>query len=666
MKVIKIVGAVFGLLLAALVVVLAIGIPGGFVTTFIENQVERETGYQLDINGGATVKLWPLTVVTLNNVAVHDPKDRTTSERLRAESITAEVSLRSLFTGNPRIREVNIEKPVINLPMERVRTQPAQTTSRSDKAIDDIPMLVDRVVVSDAVLVFKDTRNQIESRVEQVNIKATTSKDRKLDVTADGKAGTHTIKLEAKTTVPTGTVDNLTLPVDFKFEALSILPQAVSGTGEVKVKGATITINSLTGTLGTAQFSGYASVEATAKPLVKVNLDFKQLDIDTPAAISTKPVTRSIQPQGWSETIIDLDGLNYVDAELQVSAAQLNIGAVRFAPAKIEGTLTSGIVRMTLSELGMYDGKAAAGFAVDASIPSPIYALRADLRGVRALPLLNALGDFTSLDGKMQSQIDVRTTGRTQRELLSNLSGTTTADFQDGQIRGINLAQMIRSLTASTLQGWQEDGAKTTDLTELRASFKIEKGIAETSDIKLAGPLVRLAGTGSADLNAKTLSLRLEPKLVMTTQGQGSTVENPIGLGVPVVVEGPWRAPRIYPDMAGILDNPDAAFAKLREMGQGLFGSDLFGKKDAGPGGQSGQSGGNKLIENLGTIIQGLGSQGSGNQGSGNQGSGDQGNAQSGAGQGAAQGSAQSTSPAPQQSQQKDQIDSIIKQLFGR
>lgn len=664
MKVIKIVGAVFGLLLAALVVMLAVGIPGGFVTTFIENRVERDSGYQLDINAGATVKLWPLTVVTLNDIAIHDPKDRSTSERLRAETVTAELSLRSLFTGNPRIREISIVKPTVNLPMERVRTQPAPATSRSGKSIDDIPVLVDRVVVSDATVIFKDTRNRVENRVEQVNLKATTTADRKLDVTAEGKAGTHTIKLEAKTRVPTGTVDNLTLPVDFKFEAVSILPQAVAGTGEVKLKGSTITINSLTGTLGTAQFSGYASIEATAKPLVKVNLDFKQLDIDTPAAISTKPVTRSIQPQpGWSETIIDLDGLNYIDAELQVSAAQLNIGTVRFAPAKIEGTLASGIVRMSLSDLGMYDGKAAAGLAVDASVPSPVYALRADLRGVRALPLLTALGDFTSLDGKMQSQIDVRTTGRTQRELLSNLSGTATADFQDGQIRGINLAQMIRSLTSSTLNGWQEDDTKSTDLTELHASFRIEKGIAQTSDIRLAGPLVRLTGAGSSDLNTKTLSLRLEPKLVMTTQGQGSTVENPIGLGVPVMVEGPWSAPRIYPDMAGILDNPDAAFAKLREMGQGLFGTDLFGKKD-GATGQPGQIDSGKLIENLGSLIQGLGNKSAGNQGTSNQGSGVQGTQTP---NGTAQGSPpQQPSQTPPPSQQNNQIDSIIKQLFGR
>ena len=58
MKALKITGAIFGLLIVALGVTLAIGIPGGFITGTIEDRVEKETGYQLDINGGVTIKLW--------------------------------------------------------------------------------------------------------------------------------------------------------------------------------------------------------------------------------------------------------------------------------------------------------------------------------------------------------------------------------------------------------------------------------------------------------------------------------------------------------------------------------------------------------------------------------------------------------------------------------
>src|SRR6202023_191042 len=103
----------------------------------------------------------------------------------------------------------------------------------------------------------------------------------------------------------------------------------------------------------------------------------------------------------------------------------------------------------------------------------------------------------------------------------------------------------------------------------------------------LVGPLVRMTGSGTIDLGAKSLAFRVEPKLVMTTEGQGRTAD-PVGLGIPVKIEGPWSEPRIYPDMNGILDNPDAAYAKLKDMGKGLFGPGGAGLSGAGLGGLSG------------------------------------------------------------------------------
>jgi AsmA protein len=147
---------------------------------------------------------------------------------------------------------------------------------------------------------------------------------------------------------------------------------------------------------------------------------------------------------------------------------------------------------------------------------------------------------------------------------------------------------------------------------------------------------VRMTGAGSVDLPAKTLAFRVEPKLVMTTEGQGGAT-NPVGLGIPVAIEGPWAEPRIYLDVAGMLDNPDAAYAKLKELGKGLF-------SQGGSGGTSDQLGG-KLGETLGNLLQqGLGSR-----------------------------RTVPDKPASPQDQLKplapDQdlpIDSIMKQLFGR
>jgi AsmA protein len=142
---------------------------------------------------------------------------------------------------------------------------------------------------------------------------------------------------------------------------------------------------------------------------------------------------------------------------------------------------------------------------------------------------------------------------------------------------------MIRSLTASTLSGWQESNEQATDLSQLSASFKIDKGQAQTTDLNLVGPLVKMTGVGTIDLGTKQIGFRVEPKLVMTTEGQGRASE-PVGLGIPVMIEGPWGAPRIYPEMQGMLDNPEAAYAQLKQMGKGLFGPGGAGLNSSGIG----------------------------------------------------------------------------------
>ena len=231
---------------------------------------------------------------------------------------------------------------------------------------------------------------------------------------------------------------------------------------------------------------------------------------------------------------------------------------------------------------------------------NPNYILRSDLAGVRALPLLTGLADFDKIDGKMQAKLALRSSGASQRAIMAALGGTAFVVFQDGAIRDLNIAKMIRALTSGTLSGWQQGRDQTTDLTQLSASFRVEQGQATTTDLTLVGPLVRMTGAGTVDLAAKTLAFRVEPKLVMTTEGQGSAA-NPAGLGIPVAIEGPWAEPRIYPDVAGILDNPDAAYAKLKEMGKGLFGT--------GSGGAMSDPLGGKLGETLGNLLQqGLGS----------------------------------------------------------
>jgi AsmA protein len=595
MRALKIAGGAIAVIVV-IALLLVIGMPSGFLTSRIQALVERDTGYRLTIAGATRIGVWPSLNVTLNDVTIENPKDHDAASRLTVGRVQADITLNSVLSGRPHITELAVARPVLSVPLLRERTPPNPAARPAPSASEGPAnaLAIDRVSVTDGAIVFSNPRDRVENRIEGVDADALIGDDRKIKITGSARAGEQPLKFQINAAAPALPMERQNIPLELTLEVPGALQAPLSAKAEVRLNGSLVMINGVSGTLGDGAFNGWASVDVASKPLVKLDLDFQRLDV---AAAKAPAASSSSQP--WSNATIDLTGLNYVDAQLRISAAEINIGEAHFAPAAIDATLDSGVLKCGFQNLGAYGGQASGQLTVDATSGNPNYAFNSNLAGVRALPLLKSTAGFDKLDGKLQAKMAVRSTGNSQRAIMSNLNGTVFANFQDGAIRGINVAKMIRSLTSSTLSGWQEAKDESTDLSQLSASFRIDKGQATTTDLNLVGPLVRMTGTGTVDLAAKTLAFRVEPKLVMTTEGQGRTAD-PIGLGIPVVIDGPWAEPRIYPDVNGILDNPDAAYAKLKEIGKGLFGAG--GDSGSGDSGQSDQLG--RLGETLGNLLQ--------------------------------------------------------------
>ena len=614
MRALKIAGAAVAAVVLVLVLIVTVGVPSGFLTSAIQARAERDTGYRLTIAGATRVGVWPQLNVTVNDLTLQDPKDRDGSTRLTVGSVRADMTLASVWSGHPRVTELVITHPVMHVPLLRERTGPANSPSRSVAPSSELDEntnapIIDRVTVSDGAVEFSNPRDRVHNRIDGINVEAVMSGDRKVRITGSAKAGEQPLTFDINAVAPAHLGERQNIPVELKLEAPGALQAPLSARAEVRLNGPVVMFNGVSGTLGDGAFNGWASADLASKPLVKLDLDFQRLDVAAPA--KSGPESSQGLQHPWSNATIDLAGLNYIDIQARISAAAINIGEAHFAPAAVEGALAGGVLKARFANLGAYGGQASGDLIVDASMASPTFTLRSDLTGVRALPLLQGAADFDKLDGKLQAKLALRSIGNSQRAIMSNLDGTVFAVLQDGAIRGINVAQMIRSLTSGTLSGWQEGKEQSTDLTQLGASFRIEKGQATTADLNLVGPLVKMTGAGTIDLAAQTLALRVEPKLVLTTEGQGRA-SDPVGLGIPVVIDGPWAEPRIYPDMAGILDNPDAAYARLKEMGKGLFGNGgalsglgglLGGGQNSGGDNSSNPLGGT-LGETLGNLLQ--------------------------------------------------------------
>jgi AsmA protein len=641
-RALKIAGVVAASLIAIVIVILVTGFPSGYVASLVQDRIERDTGYRIAINGTIGIGLWPSLGFALRHVTFDRPGKTATDAQFAVEEIRAALEPASLLSGTLKISELNIDRPTLRVPLLRERTG-SGVSSKSDRAgetaEDNAEFPVDRVTVSNGAIVFFDPQTGWENRVDDVNASVTLGADRRINITGEARPGDRSLTFTIAATPPAGSRGRRNIPTELKLEILGAPPRRLTARAEVRINGKMLLINGLSGSLDDGKFNGWASVDLSSKPLVKVDLDFQRLDLGTAANQPSAPRSAA---QPWSDAPIDVSGLKYIDAQATISAAELNIGRAHFAPGQADATIDRGALKASFSNLGAYDGRANGSLSIDASLNDPSYALKADVSGVRALPLLSSLADFDKLDGRMRATADVRGTGVSAHAIMSSLTGTASIDVRDGAIRNLNIAKMIRALTSGTLSGWQERPDQATDMSQLSATATIAKGQATTNDLFLTGPLVRMSGAGTVDLGSKMLAFRVEPKLVMTTEGRGARAD-PIGLGIPVVVQGAWSEPRIYPDVAGILDDPGAVYAKLREWGQGLFGRSGSGSAD-----QSGPS----IGETLDTLIrQGLGA--------GTDSAPDEPPAKDKPSQGPSHQNVPSRDKPPP-------IDEIMKQLFGR
>ena len=333
----------------------------------------------------------------------------------------------------------------------------------------------------------------------------------------------------------------------------------------------TIALKKLNAELDDIKGTGEASVNLAGKPEIKAAFNFDLLDVNPYLGTSDSSDGGSSNntSQGWSDERIDFSALNAANIDLTANVKTLKAEGMSVGPLTLEANITNGKLNANLEDMKLYDGTGTAKIELDATGPTPTLDLTLTSANISALPFLTDAAKFTRIEGGLALDLDLKTTGSSQKSLVSSLNGTSKFAFTDGALRGINIARSMRNLTSGALSGWNNSETEKTDFSAFNASFDIQDGIASNSDLNLIGPLVRVTGKGSANMPAQTVNYRVDPKVVASLEGQGGSNELS-GFSVPVVIDGPWAKPRIYPDISGFLENPTAGIEKLKSLGGGF------------------------------------------------------------------------------------------------
>ncbi|MEL7108460.1 MAG: AsmA family protein [Pseudomonadota bacterium] len=292
----------------------------------------------------------------------------------------------------------------------------------------------------------------------------------------------------------------------------------------------------------------------SSRPRVTADLVMDRLDL-TPFIGTGEDPDPSLN-EDWDDTPLDLASLKMMDATVSVAASEVVIDQITLNDALLNTRLDDGrlsaIFRQDDDKPGfkVFQGNWSGDLVLDASRSTPTLQIEALADSIAAQEMLTALTGFQNLSGLGDVQLDLRSEGNSLKSLIQGLDGKFESDLNDGALKGLNLAKLVRD--ASNLQSLIASGDLSitsfreafspeaeTDFSSFIGNLDFTNGVASITDLRIDNPVVGITGAGSIDLGSRTLDIRLTPRVDVAAGGAGSTL-GLANIPIPVRVYGSW------------------------------------------------------------------------------------------------------------------------------
>jgi AsmA protein len=549
----------------------------------IKEAVARDTGRSITFAGRPRLSLWPDVAIELRAVELSNPADMFEGRVAAADTVRLKVSGASLWRRAPEIAEIIVVRPRINLVVDGDGRSNFAFEHDGEEAAQAPP-----IVVVDGSLKYLNERSGAVFAASDVDVTLSRSglsgpleldgafnwNDQRLTIAfhagssarlvAEGSPADFTIAgpyLNAAFSGRAALKEGIELAGTLRFEAdpladllswaghpsdLAASLPALSASGALDFSRGAIRITQGRFAFGRMNARGDVVLDMTgAKPRLDASLGLDRIDVSDFAG-------DLFQGAGWSEAPVDLEILKLFDAELSLAATQMVYGRLLAGAARLDVTLQDGALEAALLEADVYGGSASGRLTLDGSGPMP--ALEATLK---ALGLDAGELGGRHVRGQADVDFDLAARGATPQEFVARLGGRVHLRLRKGELE-VDVPAMLGHVASEVADGWTAAGAGDTPFTWLEANFAVADGIAETADLKLRGPVAAVNGTGSVDLLSRRIDLRVRP-LILDPDGKEPTESLPVA----VVIAGSWSAPKIYPDVAGMLEDPAKAYETL-------------------------------------------------------------------------------------------------------
>ena len=332
---------------------------------------------------------------------------------------------------------------------------------------------------------------------------------------------------------------------------------------------------SLKGSLDESAFDAKLGMTKFSPAAYTFDIGIDRLDLDR---YQGKPAASTAKAAPEPEKAPDLSALRDLRADGRVRIGALKAKNIHTSNLRLDLHAAGGKLDIDPLAANLYGGSVAGALSLAASNPARFTA-RQTLTGINIGPLLkDALGKQPMLEGRGNVRLDVSSGGATFAQIKKGLNGSARLELHDGTVRGINIAQTMRTAKArigelrgdqSSAQAGTSSAEEKTDFSELSASFRINNGVAHNDDLNGKSPLLRIGGSGNINLGAEQLDYLVRATVVQSLQGQGGPELQALkGVMVPVRLSGPFNAISWRIDFSGMAQ--ELAKQKIEEQKEEL------------------------------------------------------------------------------------------------
>ncbi len=563
---------------------------------------EAATGREMTISGDIRPSIYPVLGVSTGPVTIANADWSDAGPMLKADGLSLGVDLMALIRGDIHITNVAADAPEVLLEIAAdgrrnwdmsspaaADTVPTEEVPETVETPGGLPVFaVDKARVTTGRVVFVDhaagTRTEVSAidvtahlpdfagaadasvsaimRGQQVGAEVTVSQlaaflqSGAVPVSLAATVGGNSIAFEGRAGLsPMAAGGRLTADMAAMADLFALLDQPApaipEGLGRKIALNAEVTatdegrltLRDGTLTLDSNRLAVEADVDLSgAKPSIVGRLTGGALDFSAlggGSGESSGGGSGGGAATGWPTDRIDVSALHTVNADISLAADSVDLGIVSLGRTGLRTTLADGRAVTEIRELGAYGGTIAGAFVVNGNGGLSI---RANLTGagLALQPLLVQMADYDRLDAPAEFTLNMLGVGDSVDALMRSLSGDGALQLGQGEMRGLDIAGMIRNLDAS----YVGEGQKTI-FDSVGMTFTVDGGVLRNDDFALAAPILTATGEGTVGIGEQVLDYRLLPVLLEQQTGQG--------LRVPLIISGPWADPRFKLDLEAMV-----------------------------------------------------------------------------------------------------------------